>query len=367
MAYKYYYIDDDPQETIKETARGLSINNELLTVEPFQHKTWQEELDFIKDNQADFDGLLVDWKLNKKNAQSEEANFNIEALAQQLRIYITQGQLKDLPIVLCSAEYEFKKSFEIESTAQDLFDFVYEKDEFEEKKNAVINQLYSLSDAYYNLIQNKSVDKIIGDTNDIDYRLKDHLERLLNSKHPNHEIIHFVRKSLIEISGLLIDEFTLAARLGIDIDETEGTEWTKLLNIIEECQYKGILQLGWERWWSSNLLNWWRENLECELGDLNAEERVQMLCEKYSLNLSVANKLDKCKSNYYWTICKKTKKPLALNDAILSSQNYEKVPWQEDQYYSIGAALEEPISNIHPLDRDKVNNLKLRFTRSRNE
>lgn len=366
MAYKYYYIDDDPEKTIKETARGLSIKKELIEVEPFQHRTWQEELEFLKDNQENFDGLLVDWKLSKKNAQNEEANFNIEALAQQLRTIITKGDLKDLPIVLCSAEYEFKKSFEKESTAQDLFDSIYEKDEFDENKDEVINQLFALSKAYIDLNNDLSLTTILGKNENIDYRLQDHIEHILSTGHPKHDIVRFILKNLVKVSGLLIDEFILAARFGINVIDPESKDdWIKLTAILEPSQYNGILSFGWQRWWAGDIIDWWRENLDSELGDLTAEERVQKLNEKHGLNLQVAVKTDKSKSTVYWTVCKKTKRPISYKDAILSSEDYEKVPWQEDEYYSVDTALEEATSNIHPLDREKVEKLKIRYTKTR--
>lgn len=365
MAYKYYYVDDDPEKTITETARGLSIKRDLIDVVPFQHKTWKDEIEFLKENQSAFDGLLVDWKLNKKNAQNEEADFNIEALVQQLRTIITKGELKDIPIVLCSAEYEFKKSFEKESTAQDLFDSVYEKDEFEENKDEVIDQLYSLAKAYIELKKSRSISTLLNKRGIIDYRLKDQIENMINLGNPDHDIIRFILKNLIKISGLLIDKYVLSARLGIDIFDTDSEEWNKLISIITSCEYEGVLNSGWKRWWASEVISWWRESFDCELGDLDAEERVVKLNEKFGLRLIVATKMAKCSNNTFWTICKKTNKPISLKDAILSSENYEKVPWQEDQYYSIDAALELPSAYIHPLDRDRVEKLKIRYTKKR--
>ena len=188
---------------------------------------------------------------------------------------------------------------------------------------------------------------------------------MIQSQHPHHEIVKFILKNLISVSGLLIDENMLASRLGVDISSSKE-EWRKLLSEIDSFHYKGILFEGWQRWWASDLIEWWRNNLDSELGDLLAEERVERLNKKFGLKLNTAHKAEKDSNTRFWTICSKTKKPISLKDAILCSEDYQKVPWQEDQYFSIDVAMNEPISNIHPLDRDKVEKLKILYTRSRN-
>ena len=365
MSYNYYYIDDDPEALISETAKGLSIRKNFINVLPFQHKLWNKEIEFLKSRQSEFDGILIDWKLNKKNDTLEEADYNVEALIQQLRTLINKGEFKDLPVVLCSAEYDFRKKFEKESTAQDLFDTVYEKNDFDQMKETVINQLFALSKAYIDIRNQRNIDTVLGKKDsDIDYRIQDHILNIIQEQYPDHEIVRFILQNLISVSGLLIDKYILASRLGIDI-EGSGDEWSKLLIQIDPFQYKGILHEGWPRWWAADLINWWRENMDSELGDLLAEDRVSKLNHKFSLNLCVASKQEKCSSSLFWTICKKTKKPISLKDAILSSEDFPKVPWQEDQYFSIDTALNEPTSNIHSLDRDKIEKLKKLHTRAR--
>lgn len=366
MTYNYFYIDDDPIGTITETAKGLSIKDEII-VTAYQHETWDNELSFLKEKINEFDGVILDWKLKGANANKEKANYNIEALAQQIRTLVSDKIIvKDFPIILCSAEFDFKETIQKNSTPLDLFDIIYEKEEFDARKEEVITQLFSLANSYKILTDAKTINSILGEKKDLDYRLKDYLSKLITEETPIHNIVRFVLRKIIEIPGLLINDKILASRLGVDIIEHQNDKnWEELLGHLKPIKYGGVLSEGWYRWWAKDLMDWWRNTFNCELGNLNAEKRVEMLNSKFNIELKLAKKTKKSKSTFFWEVCKKTGRPIAINDAILSIEEYEKMPWQADEYYSIDSALEEAANKIHPLDRDKVQKLKEKHTKTR--
>ena len=79
--------------------------------------------------------------------------------------------------------------------------------------------------------------------------------------------------------------------------------------------------------------------------------------------------MENSKSDYFWTICKVTRNPIAISDGILAATPIDKSPWEEDEYFSIMKAVEQEASKVHPLERDRLKKLKELYTkvRRRNE
>ncbi|MGH2666710.1 hypothetical protein [Flavobacterium sp.] len=374
MAIKYYYIDDDPLSTIQETAKGLSVNPENLEIIPFQHKKWEEIIEFLSVNQTNYDGLLIDWGLNRKNTDGDIAGFDVEALTQQLRRLSVDRKLKDFPIILCSAQFNFSKTYDKLLSSHDLFDVIYEKDFFHENRINVINEMVDLAKSYKvvnEIIIQEDTETIlksllkIDDLAHVDYRVVEYLTSFVNEKKPVHEISRFILTKIIRPSGLLIDKYLLASRLGIDISNVDDPEIIKLLGILNCCSYEGVFSSYFDRWWMELLSEWWNENFDLPLGSLSASERVERINKNFTLSLKPAEKLQESKSDYFWTICKVLHTPIALADGILAIVPIDQSPWEEDEYYSISAALELETSKVHPLERERLKKLKDLYTKVR--
>ena len=368
MGIKYYYIDDDPKTTIEETAKGLSVYPSRLKIEAFQHESWDNQLAFIIDHQNSFDGLILDWSLNNKNSKGDNANYNVEALAQQLRRLIIDNEKikKDFPIVLCSANYKFKDTFSRELTGHDLFDLVFEKDDFDTKQEIIINQLEDLANGYKIIAKDNSIENIfcVKQVDEVDYRIVDHLQN--QKKEPPHEISRFLFTKIINANGVLIDEYLLAARCGVDIiDEKNLSEWEKLKDLLKGTKYCGVFSNGWQRWWMNKVTSFWEEHFQSSPGSILGEKRVEILNSKFGIKLTPAKIFEKGNSSAFWVICKKTLRPLAIEDAVLCSSDINKPAWEEDEYFSVKVALEEDIKTIHPLEKDRVKKLKELFAKVR--
>lgn len=378
MAIRYYYIDDDPIATIQETARGLSVDKDKLEVLPYQHTKWDDQLDFLIKEQGNYHGLLLDWGLNRKNEKGDEANFDVEALAQQLRKLIIEkkGFGKDFPIVLCSAKYNFNTIFTRELSSHDLFDGVYEKDEFHERKNIVVEELIDYASSYQYLSKSinpkevvKTIQSILAIDNldSVDYRVVDHLTNLIVENKPIHEVARFLLNKVVRSTGILINDFVLASRLGVDIVTSKNADWPKLLEVLKSVKYCGAFSVAWSNWWMTKLDDWWNENFSEALGMLNASERVQRLNDKFRLNLPTAAKTGKSKSDLFWVTCKVTNRPIAIEDAIIVVSPIDKAVWEEDQYFSIDCAVQQEANLVHPLERERLKKYKILYTKTRNK
>lgn len=369
MISNYFYFDDAPISITKEIANGLSIHANHLNIKSFEYNIWSKQLSFLYKKQNYFDGLLLDWKLCGTNKNNQKVDYNVEALAQQLRTAIIEKKLnKDFPIILCSADSQFDKIYSKDTKRHNLFDLVVKKDDFNDKIEDVILQFIDLSNGYKILSKSSKITEIfdINESNIIDYRVLDYFNNL--KVKPIHEIVRFILMDILNNTCFLINEYVLAARLGVDIfdDSDSISSWSILKEkYLVDSKYTGIFSNGWSRWWMPKIRQFWDSNFEDSLGSLKATERVKRLNEKFSLKLKNANTISKSTSEYFWTICKSTNRPLAIDDGILSSDSYNSVPWKEDEYYSFEAVLEGGVKQIHPLEKGKIEFLKKKFTRLR--
>jgi hypothetical protein len=368
MPVKYFYIDDDPLAQIQEIAKGLSINHAYLDITAYQPKKWEEILNFLLKNQEQFDGLLLDWGLTRQNEQGENPNFTVEALAQQIRRLSIEGLelKKDFPIVLCSAQYNFNKIYDKELSSHDLFDLVFEKDSFNDELEKVVRELAELAKGYKelrSLIDYTNIPVTIkkifkADITSVDYRVVDYLEKLIKEKKPIHEISRFLLSKVICANGQLINEDILAARLGMNLLEQGKQQWEQLLIELKTTAYEGIFSSGWRKWWMSRLETWWERNFNSLISDSNASEKVAMLSSKFNVKLISAKRAQYSNSDLFWTVCSQTKVPIALEDGVLKAAPIDKSPWEDDEFFSMAVALEKDLSEIHPLERERVEKLK---------
>ncbi|SMD42424.1 hypothetical protein SAMN00777080_0974 [Aquiflexum balticum DSM 16537] len=369
MAYRFYYIDDDPLENIKGIARNLSVEKDLLEVVPFQHGLWTNVLSDLLEDQSEYSGLILDWKLKNKNKDGVLADFNAAALAQQLRILSVEkkGLQKDFPIVLCSAEANFYSVYNKEKTIHDLFDIVYSKDHLSERYHEVIKELNSLARAYIQLMDESFNFEDLGyESDEFDPRFIEGIKILFNDGKIVHVIIKYLLNNIILENGLLIDENILASRLGVDLFDKDMNPsiWETLkFKILDEIRYKGILSEGWDRWYQSRLLKFWNELFGISLASLNSKERVQMLNDKFDLKLSFAKPLKYNVSSNFWYVCNYSKRPIAFEEAILVKKSDNMMPWIDQRYLSYEEAFNCDLNrDIDLVDRERVIFLKKRFS-----
>lgn len=377
MNYKFLYIDDVLFQNAEGTIEGLiSEDFKIEFTNPISN--WNEFLRFLTDKIPQLDGLIIDLRLyEEKNVAGEISNYRGNTVAQEIRTLVKEGSIKDLPIILLSAEKNIELSFDFTST--DLFDIVVSKESLRDQMFSVLNiRLKSLADGYRilnslsssTIVSDLILEKILGlekiDSKEVDMRFVSEIKRL-SSLSP-HNLSNFIMGNFITKPGILISEDLLAARFGVD--RVRSKEWPRFLKIIGSCEYKGIYSSGWPSWWMFKVLKWWHENFESKnIQLLSADERVSLINQKFNLELIPAEVIDKATSKKFWTICKGLEKPLDPIDGLVISGQDSLFPWQEKQYVSFYEALNRANVNkwkgISQSETNKFEKVKQIFTRVR--
>lgn len=354
---KYLYIDDegDAQKI------GGFILEQKLVFDTEQHQdSWELQLEYLKSKADDFDGLLLDLKLDDTpNGNLKRACFRGTALAQEIRTLQKERFCKNFPIVLFSANDKVS----LDVTGRDLFDLCIAKDEVTDKTYPIYaNKLLALAEGYKLLSSQMQTNAYL--RIEID-ELDSSFIRELKTREvePIHVLSKFIIDELLMKQGLLIDENVLAARLGIDIS---SPDWSSLLELLKPlASYQGVFHEGWPRWWMHKIQEWWNNITPSNvyLRSTSATERVQIIKENTGLlNLTPADRIDKSRSEEYWTICKGYNRPLDPLDGLLIFGQDNLYSWQEPEYISVDAALRKinkaQWKGIAEIEREHFHTLK---------
>lgn len=369
MIITFLYIDDDKLNESKEKVQGFE--NPSLKIITNQHETtWESQIRFIKENEPILDGLLLDLRLDDfPNAEGGRADFRGTSLAQEIRTRQKEGAFKSFPIILFSGNDKLEQS--LEQSGKDLFDICIDKGKITTKSYDVFSpQLVSVATGYKFLIEEtNNLTKILNvDIEKIDERFIAQLNEI--GTNPIHVIARFLIDELIEKRGLLIDEVTLAARLGIEVEQSP--DWNKVLSSLTNAEYRGVFSLGWKRWWMPLVEEWWKMEIEADtyLRSTSASKRVERIKEKLKIeNIKPSERIPKAESEEYWTVCKGYNKPLDPVDGLMIEGQENLYPWQDAEYVSIDAALMRKNNSIWKkvakLEEDRLSELEQQFKRNR--
>jgi hypothetical protein len=191
----------------------------------------------------------------------------------------------------------------------------------------------------FNKKNNRNIHELLNiDKESLDVRIQ---ERFKDGHFPTHEYARFIFRELVDRPGLLIDEYRLASRLGVN--KNISKDWGKLLELLYDYQYNGPFHEAWPRWWANEIeKQWWITVLAQKrpLSLLLAEDRVKTIKECTGLKRLVhAAPIKKSYRSRFYTICEHCKEPLDPIDGVIISEKDPK-PWQERRYVSVDVALE---------------------------
>lgn len=360
---KYLYIDD--RKNGKQAIQNFPIKDKLNidVVVP------TEKISGILELLKNYDGLIVDQQLDEDPIINDiRCDYMGSSLAVQIRAKENEAFIKgkdiSIPIILYSANENAPKT--LNGLGAEIFDFMIFKSEgdYQEFKNKLPiyqTQMVSLVHGYNQLKDFISIDNSLNikKIDIIDSRFLSELKR--REGFTAHSKASFILNELIIKQGILIDEDTLAVRLGIDKSKSAG--WTKVLELLHEfdADYRGVFYDGWPRWWMPMVEEWWYGmiNNDTYIRFYDAEQRVKLISEKLEgVELVPA----KAKSKYsihneYWTVCDFSKEPLDIEDGLLLPGQDDLYPWQDAKYVSIQSALDESIE-VAECEKKKLESFK---------
>ncbi len=356
---KYLYIDDESDDTISSFVHKLS--NDKLTIEPIQVDKVNSE-DFFINNLQNYDGILLDLRTDEFSVTS---NFTGSVWGQHIRDLVTNKKVDiDIPIVLFSTDKKLRETYFKDMTSNNIFDRFLTKDNIPDN---AIDKLISLANGYQQILKTKNFHNLLNmDISNLDERIFSRFKKTDGTSNldiPAHEYAQMILKDLIYSKGVLINEKYLASRLGIDKDTSDG--WEQVKEKFLETKYTGVFSDGWDRWWMYSVDDIFEEISGTYLSYLDAKEKVKILKEKLNLeNLNYPEPIiseDGTIKNYsyrYWTMCKALKRPMDANEGFKVYTRQEPKPWQEYEYVSLQALLEEDSLvekdiKVHSLDREK--------------
>lgn len=356
MAIKFLYIDDEVENKLLPLAEAVSDDELSITIK--HPSLYNENFGALIRDWDNYDGFIIDWRLDMIVLEGSKSLYSYRGgtITQELRSRIAEKEIEDKPIVLWSTEEILNVSLG-SGTAQDLFDLKFYKEDIAEYPEVVNSELKSIVRGYSIIDIPINAKKLLeADEINLDIRLINELEKMKTS----HKVTQLVLKNLIERPGLLIDENRLAAKMGIDIEES--TDWNELLALLpSESKYSGPFSDGWPRWWKKGIDNWWRslDSKNRSLSSMKAEDRVEKI--KMLLNLEKivpAKPLLPYYQSTFTTICEFTKKPLDPIDGVIIDEP-EPEPWQDRRYISIEVALRrESDFRPHPTEYKRLQEIK---------
>lgn len=337
--YNIIYLDDEKATLVNAIIQKLE-GLDTLKIRWSKPMPFEKEIQHLESSLKDFDGIFLDLKLDGPQEDGEKVIYQAPPLAQMIRTLATENRIPSLPIILCSTEDRIHQSYSKDFTSHDLFDWTFIKDEID---SDTIEKIASIVKGYKTLNE-KPIDfnNLLGrNYNDIDKRI---LSRFINEENPPiHEIARYIFKGIVKPVGILINENTLAARLGIDKEKSD--DWNNLLKQnFNKAKYTGVFVEGWTRWWNDWVIDIFEELTNENLPSLTAEERVELLKKTTKLNnLTAAKPLEFFNSQYFWNVCELTGKPVDPFEAYKIDNKIEPLPWQDYKYVSLYGMVAFPL------------------------
>lgn len=335
MGVKFLYIDDESEVT----ARGLitNLDREPLEFNVERPLTWNRQRKIlIEDRGLDqYDGLLLDFKLEFSDEGNDDVKYFGSELAQAIRNGAKSNSIKDIPIFLCSTDDLYIAFFD--RTSIDLFDKKYKKESTLNTDQTKL-ELIAFANAYNRIAEDRSTDIILNrksKSND-DIQILD-LE--LNKFQTPHEIVYLLHHYFIRCPGLLVDEDLLAIRLGVD--KAQSSDWGKFKKeVLIDFTYTGILGDCYPRWWQHEITEWWDKTFEKNLIAMDAADKVEEIAKKFDLNLVPLSLPTNQKYSSFWYKCRLSDIPLDPTDGLRTIE-MPRYAWQEPSYISISYLLSE--------------------------
>ncbi|TVT32700.1 hypothetical protein [Marinobacter vinifirmus] len=374
MSFDVVIVDDEDVSELVGNIELKGLNYNLVTPENFSN-----DIDKITDK---YDLIIMDQKLA---GNIGKIPYMGTTLIQELRTRMAEARLAPKPIILWSIAGNIT-SYQHEKTSHNLVDAVWKKEWLHisehEKRKECASEVVALIRGYK--LINESISEIRAtdsgggdeflarifgkDPSRVKGLVPESVFNHLSNK--NNQIAHYVSgfmiNAVLRFDGFLIDECTLAARLGVD----KGcSQWECFKNqFLLAFKYEGLFSEYYHRWWAPEFENWWLDEVsEIYPASLSADERTRILNEKFSLSLSSAKLSHNHTEDHFWHCCIIDKVPLDALDAFKVTSS-ERREWQDQFYvcYDAVAALKHKVLGYELSVRDRERFLKIRKQKKNN-
>jgi hypothetical protein len=224
--------------------------------------------------------VALDYRLDEQPAGlAADQTYKGSALAQHLRDASIEHPDQDFALVLVSAESKIKTLYRPDKTAHDLFDRVYVKEDINNQRAAIRQELLSLCKAYEKLrsVGGKYdvIDLMAGTEEDRPYVDAQELRTKLAEAAAPH-VAARILFNLIDRPGPLLTTGSACAYLGIDPED--GQIITDLMRSAG-LAYEGLFGDAWPRWWAHRLESWAQDIFKRRATGLPSSDRARLLSE----------------------------------------------------------------------------------------
>lgn len=279
----WIFVDDLPEEArafSDSLKRGGEIDIEFMSPADARNRLLVELYEPS--------GVLMDVDLS--SAIDEKGSG--PGIAQDIRVKQKRGEAPEYPIVRFSRLDKVNLNVKGDPTSDDLFDLKRQKEEVVRDAEGILSELLGVQDIYsqfksFGSWEALTAEQVFGLDSEEFSAWADSLlwRKIFGSSGSVHVAAGWLLRTFILPTGLLIDEETLALRLGVDI-EASGEAWRKLLPKLSSFKYEGLGAEFFPRWWSRGLDEWWFHTVSTEapLVATEARKRVELLSNKFLLD-----------------------------------------------------------------------------------
>lgn len=294
-------------------------------------------------------------------------------IAQELRLKQMAGEISEFPIIRFAAAGPIRKYVSGDSSSEDLFDFLVPKERFVNDPKSVCDAMMGAEDIYRSIsdslagsVQDRALVALgVSPEQAEDWGHPDLFSRFNAAlKSGVHVAAGFLIRYVLAVAGVLVDERTLAVRLGVDFEEGSD-DWPLVLDSLEGIRYSGIGSKSFSRWWAAGVDEWWLEKVASRtvLLSLRVDERNALLREAGFDQLKPLLMPKGSLGDRPWNLCQVA----SLRDVAewvpvdprmaVRLQTMATLPvWVDDSYCSFGEALrrEREDSRLSRVDLERL-------------
>ena len=346
-----WLLVDDSKEEREAFARALSEGGEISVVSVSASRTRA----LLDRRELVAEGILMDVDLSNERGSRGSGL----GLAQDVRTMQYRQLSPPFPIIRFSYRDRVARSIGQDSSSDDLFDLKIDKDELDVE--AVRRVLAGVAEVYAGVgVDQEGLEAL--------FRVSEEQWERWGSQDFFDELrvadrTYLMARKVIqalELPGMLIDENLLAARLGIDMESSEG--WASLREALVVFRYDGVAAKCFSRWWARGLEEWWETlRTETPLAAMQIVERYGVL-EGHFGGIRALEMPESSVGDRPWRRCEMTFATrgdfLPVDPAYgVRLRPREQLPdWVDPSYAALGEAylrLEDP-----RLDRDDLDRLR---------